>query len=54
VDVSGSCPGFAVMPTLLTNGSVDRNATLVKVIRERDAEIERRAAAKPNMADDDM
>jgi hypothetical protein len=48
VDVSGRCPGFAVMPSLLTNGSVDRNATLVKVIRERDAEIERRAAGKPS------
>jgi hypothetical protein len=44
VDVSGKCPGFAVMPTLLSNGSVDRNATLANVIRERDAEIERRAA----------
>jgi hypothetical protein len=54
VDVSGSCRGFAVNPTLLTNGSVDRNSTLVKVIRERDAEIKRRAAGKPDMADDDM
>jgi hypothetical protein len=48
VDVSGSCPGFAVLPTLLSNGSIDRNATLAKVIRERDAEIERRADRKPS------
>jgi hypothetical protein len=44
IDVSGKCPGFAVMPTLQNNGSVDRNATLANVIRERNAEIERRAA----------
>jgi hypothetical protein len=46
VDVSGKCPGFAVMPVLLGNGSVDRNATLAKVVQERDAEIERRAGGK--------
>jgi hypothetical protein len=46
VDVSGSCPGFAVLPVLLSNGSVDRNTTLAKVIRERDAEIERLAGRK--------
>jgi hypothetical protein len=47
VDVSGTCPGFAVMPTLQSNGIVDRNATLTKVIEERDVEIERRAGRKP-------
>jgi hypothetical protein len=44
VDVSGRCPGFAAMPTF-RNGAVNRNGTLAKVIRARDAEIERRAAA---------
>jgi hypothetical protein len=44
VDVSGKCPGFAAMPSF-DNGAVDRNATLTKAIRERDAEIARRAAA---------
>jgi hypothetical protein len=44
VDVSGKCPGFAAMP-LFRNGAVNRNATLAKVLRARDAEIERRAGA---------
>jgi hypothetical protein len=43
VDVSGQCPGFATVPTF-RNGTVDRNVTLAKVIREWDAEIARRAA----------
>jgi hypothetical protein len=41
VDVSGKCPGFAALP-LFRNGAVNRNATLTKVLRARDAEIERR------------
>jgi hypothetical protein len=43
VDVSSKCPGFATMPAF-RNRSVDRNATLAKVIRERDLEIARRLA----------
>jgi hypothetical protein len=41
VDVSGTCPGFVAMPSF-RKGVVNRNATLAKVIRERDAEIARR------------
>jgi hypothetical protein len=44
VDISGRCPGFAAMPTF-RNGAVNRNGTLAKVIKARDAEIERRAGA---------
>jgi hypothetical protein len=44
VDLSGNCPGFAAMP-LFRNGPVNRDGTLAKVTRARDAEIERRAAA---------
>jgi hypothetical protein len=44
VDVSGQCPGFATLPTF-NKGSVDRNATLSKVLFERETEISRRAAA---------
>jgi hypothetical protein len=44
VDVSGKCSGFTTVPIFRGDGSVDRNATLSKVIRERDAQIERRAA----------
>ena len=43
VDVSGTCPGFATV-AIFRNGEVDRNATLAKVIEERDAEIARRGA----------
>jgi hypothetical protein len=32
------------MPTLQRNGSINRNATLARAIRKRDAEIARRAA----------
>lgn len=45
VDVSGKCPGFATFPAFQRDSSVDRDATLAKVIRERDAEIARRVAA---------
>ena len=43
VDVSGKCPGFAALARF-NKGVVNRNATLTKVIRERDIEIARRAA----------
>lgn len=49
VDVSGKCPGFAAVPSF-RKGVVNRNATLAKVIRERDAEIARRAAATQRRA----
>jgi hypothetical protein len=45
VDVSGKCPGFATFPTFRRDSSVDRDATLAKAVRERDAEMTRRAAA---------
>jgi len=45
VDVSGQCPGFTTLPSF-EKGAVDRNATLSKVIWERDAEIRRRAKAQ--------
>jgi hypothetical protein len=49
-DVSGRCPGFSAVPIFRGNGSVDRNATLSKIIWERDAQIGRRAASiKPPM-----
>jgi hypothetical protein len=43
VDVSGKCPGFATFPVFQGRGKVNRRATLAKAIRERDAEIARRA-----------
>jgi hypothetical protein len=43
VDVSGDCHGFAALPSSNNKGAVDRIATLTKAIRERDAEIVRRA-----------
>jgi hypothetical protein len=43
VDLSGTCPGFATV-AISQNGKLDRNATLAKVIRERDIEIARREA----------
>ena len=49
VDVSGKCPGFSTVPIFRDNGSVDRNATLSKVIRERDAQVERRSPAAMKM-----
>jgi hypothetical protein len=50
VDVSGQCPGFATLPTF-NKGSVDRNATLSKVLFEREAEISRRPRRGPGAAD---
>jgi hypothetical protein len=44
VDVSGRCPGFMTTPAFRGRGAIDRTKTLAKVIRERDAEIARRAA----------
>jgi hypothetical protein len=44
VDVSGKCPGFAMIPTYRGRGLVDRSKTLERAIRERDSEIRRRAA----------
>jgi hypothetical protein len=44
VDTSGRCPGFVTTPALRWH-ALDRPRTLAKVIREREAEIERRAAA---------
>jgi hypothetical protein len=49
VDVSGKCPGFAAMP-IFRNGAVNRNGTLTKIIRARDAEIERRAGVAKRSA----
>lgn len=45
VDVSGVCVGFTAVPIFRGNGSVDRNATLSKVLWEREAEIKRRAGS---------
>jgi hypothetical protein len=42
VDVSGKCPGFASLPSF-NKGVLNRNATLSKVLWEREAEIKRRA-----------
>jgi hypothetical protein len=42
VDVSGKCPGFASLPSF-NKGVLNRDATLSKVRKERDAEIARRA-----------
>jgi hypothetical protein len=44
VDVSGKCPGFAVIPAF-RNGVLNRNATLSKAMWEREAEIKRRAGS---------
>ena len=41
-DATGRCPGVR-WPAVLRGRSVDHNRTLAKVIRERDAEIARRA-----------
>jgi hypothetical protein len=43
IDVSGRCPGFVTTPAFRRRGVIDRNRTLAKGIRERDAEITRRA-----------
>jgi hypothetical protein len=44
IDVSRRCPGFVTTPAFRGRGVIDRAKTLAKVIRERDAEIARRAA----------
>jgi hypothetical protein len=44
VDASGRCPGFVTTPVFRGRGGIDRPRTLAKAIRERDAEIKRRAA----------
>jgi hypothetical protein len=44
VDVSGRCPGFASLPSF-NKGVLNRNATLSKVLWEREAEIAQRAKA---------
>jgi hypothetical protein len=44
VDMSGGCPGFAVIP-VFRNGVLNRNATLSKAMWEREAEIKRRAGS---------
>jgi hypothetical protein len=49
VDVSGRCPGFATLPSF-NKGVVNRNATLAKVIWERNAEIGRRLLASERSA----
>jgi hypothetical protein len=43
VDVSGRCPGFVTTPAFRGRGVIDRPGTPAKAIRERDAEIARRA-----------
>jgi hypothetical protein len=43
VDVSGRCPDFATLPSF-NNSVLNRNATLSKVLWEREAEIKRRRA----------
>src|SRR5271155_977069 len=40
-DTTGQCPGVR-WPAILRGTSIDRNRTLAKVLRERDAEIARR------------
>jgi hypothetical protein len=42
VDTSGRCPGFVTTPAF-RGRALDRPRTLAKAIREREAEIERRA-----------
>jgi hypothetical protein len=44
IDVSGRCPGFVTTPAFRGRNAIDRHKTLAKAIRERDAEIKRRAA----------
>jgi hypothetical protein len=43
VDTSGRCPGFATTPAFRGRGVIECPRTLAKAIRERDAEIARRA-----------
>jgi hypothetical protein len=44
VDKSGQCPGFTTTPAFRGRGVIDRPRTVAKAIRERDAEIARRAS----------
>jgi hypothetical protein len=44
IDTTGQCPGIS-WPAVRRGNSVDRSKTLAKVLRERDAEIARRALA---------
>jgi hypothetical protein len=39
----GRCPGFTTTPAFRGRGVIDRPKTLAKAIRERDAEVKRRA-----------
>jgi hypothetical protein len=43
VDTTGQCPGISWSAVRRGGGSVDRNKTLAKILRERDAEIARRS-----------
>jgi hypothetical protein len=45
-DGTGRCPGIRWPAVFRGPNAVDRNRTLAKVIRERDAEIARRALGK--------
>jgi hypothetical protein len=49
VDTTGQCPGIS-WPAVRRGNSVDRSKTLAKVLRERDAEIARRAFSGPGSA----
>jgi hypothetical protein len=44
IDTTGQCPGIS-WPAVRRGSSVDRNKTLAKVLRERDAEVAKRALA---------
>jgi hypothetical protein len=46
VDTTGECPGVSWPAVRRGRASVDRNKTLAKILRERDAEIARRAPAR--------
>jgi hypothetical protein len=43
IDTTGQCPGISWSAVRRGGGSVDRNKTLAKILREREAEIARRA-----------
>jgi hypothetical protein len=52
VDTSGTCPGFKTAPVRYgrDHGNINREATIKKIVDERNAEIQRRAiAAKPHV-----
>ena len=52
VDTTGQCPGISWSAVRRGGGSVDRNKTLAKILRERDAEIARRAPRYPGIIDE--